>query len=123
MRITANNAKTEKTCTPWDFVVDRFPYRIGRTSLSDSPDVLQKNDLGLRNVDPLRVGRNHCVIEKEGEEIYVRDRGSRGGCVVNGAHIGENQEDCQAKLKMGENVLVIGGPKSQVQFKLILTRE
>ena len=53
----------------------------------------------------------------------MRDRGSRGGCVVNGVPIGENHEAFEAKLNLGENLLVIGGPKSQVQFKLLLTQE
>ena len=71
------------------------------------------------NTPPFRVSRNHCEIDlaRDGT-VVVCDRGSFLGCLVNGEHIGGATLKARAKLRPGENLLVVGDPTSPFQFRL-----
>jgi hypothetical protein len=48
------------------------------------------------------VSREHCAIERDGEDLFVRDLGSSGGTYINGAKI--------QKAKVADGVEVAVGP-------------
>lgn len=74
------------------------------------------NDLSIRDGVPFQISRNHCVIEKMGNRIAVRDRGSTVGTVVNGRAIGVNCDDIVAQLKRGANELFLGAAEGPHYF-------
>ena len=59
--------------------VTRFPFVIGRGSHCDS---VIRHEL---------VSRNHCSLFLKGEDIWVRDLGSRNGTTLNGKPLTEPQ--------------------------------
>jgi hypothetical protein len=75
---------------PSTFMVDHFPYAIGRDASSD-----------LVVPDP-RVSRRHALIEQHDGRFRVRDLGSRNGTQLNGQPVDE------ADLTDGDR-LTIGG--------------
>lgn len=49
------------------------------------------------------VSREHCAIEQEGEELFIRDLGSSGGTYLSGSKIGE-------KIRLEDGMEISVGP-------------
>lgn len=100
---------------PVDIVIRKFPFRIGRMSLCN---VLVENELHIEDDRPYNVSRGHCAIERRGETLLVRDRGSMVGTVVNGTAIGTDFDSFVAELKPGTNSLILGNTEAKFHFTL-----
>lgn len=86
--------------------VDRFPFRIGRTSGQWSP--FFQNEMSIEDQNPLQLSRQHASIDNGGGKCFISDRGSRNGTVVNGVKLGVDAGAMVAELKAGENLVVFG---------------
>lgn len=57
-------------------------------ALGDTAEVIigRDDDCDIR-INSRAVSREHCCIEQQGENIFLRDLGSTGGTIVDGARI------------------------------------
>ncbi|MDY7038365.1 MAG: cyclic nucleotide-binding domain-containing protein [Thermodesulfobacteriota bacterium] len=99
-------------------LITKFPFLIGRESLSQDSDVFYNNDLLIKDEKPYVVSRNHLAIINEGGQILVVDRGSAFGTIVNGNEIGAQINVFRAPLDKKENQIIIGPPTSKFIFLL-----
>jgi CRP/FNR family transcriptional regulator, cyclic AMP receptor protein len=74
--------------------VERVPYSIGR---NDDKDLV---------ITDARVSRDHAVIQAEGTDYVIQDRGSKQGTYVNGAKIERQKLNSNDRIEFG----VKGGP-------------
>lgn len=101
--------------------VDEFPFYIGRRRETAAVDVFQKNQLAIYDEQPYSISRNHCAIEMIDGSVYVRDRGSYAGTIVNGKRINGNGTSVdRVELNAGENSLILGGAKSKIRLKVVI---
>ncbi|GHC00210.1 cyclic nucleotide-binding domain-containing protein [Cerasicoccus arenae] len=97
--------------------ISKFPYRIGRSGTT-GPDILQKNDLSLVNVDPSQVAKSHISIEQEDGAIWVRDRKTRRGTIVNGKRLHLDNGSLVCRLSRKTNEIILGDEKSPAVYEL-----
>ena len=102
--------------------ITRFPFRVGRRS-TRSEDPLEVNDLLLPDSNPFNVSRNHFSIEKSPEGIFIHDRGSYLGTIVNGKVIGGNHNGAWTVLNEGENEVIAGSQHSPFKFQIDVNAE
>jgi CRP-like cAMP-binding protein len=122
VRLVADSEKLRKQDALKNREIDEFPFFIGRRRDSAAIDVFQKNQLAIFDERPFSISRNHCAIEYLDKEIFVRDRGSHTGTIVNGVRInGSGTSIDRVKLEQSENTLILGGPESEVRFKILLS--
>jgi hypothetical protein len=115
--------KTAEVLPDDGLTVTQFPFRIGRASESDERAALDLNELWLLDRKPFTVSRNHLLIDRaEDGGLVVIDRGSHLGAIVNEMHIGGKAAHQSAPLVEGENVVILGGSKSQFQFRVTVER-
>lgn len=140
MRVPKENVPiSTKRQTPKEWIVTIFPqtpmsevyisrngyemtsnsFRVGRKSGSNDP--LEVNDLMLEDHAPYNVSRNHFSIEKNAEKVFVQDRGSFLGTIVNGTSIGGHHQGATIELLEGENQIIAGTPHSPYKFKVIVS--
>ena len=96
--------------------VSKFPFLIGRDSKNTDTDVFYNNDLFLQEREPYRVSRNHLAIQNEKGGVWVIDRGSAFGTIVNGNEIGHRSGAIRAQLDKQENQVIIGPATSKFIF-------
>ena len=120
--LTACNDHARARLPETSVAIQKFPFRIGRKH--DTPGkgatVFASNDLPIADDQPYQISRNHCSIEREGDNFFVRDRGSSLGTVVNEAAIGLAENSLTQDLRGGENQILLGSDDSQFQFKVTL---
>jgi len=88
--------------------VARFPFRIGRKATSPDDATLSFNDLELSDAPPYLLSLNHFTLEADVDGVFVRDRGSQHGTLVNGRRIGASATQDIAPLRPGENEVIAG---------------
>lgn len=110
------DSETKSKCPQPATQITKFPFRIGREEHRSVPTVFSTNDFVLIDEHPYQVSRNHCSIECEGQHLFVRDRGSMVGTIVNGHSIGAGADSLTADLQPGENTLVLGVKSSPFRF-------
>lgn len=99
--------------------ITRFPFLIGRYSAHNpDSDVFTYNDLTIEEEKPYVVSRNHLSINQERGRLWVVDRGSAFGVIVNGREIGGKSGKARAPLDKEENQIVIGPVTSKFIFLL-----
>jgi pSer/pThr/pTyr-binding forkhead associated (FHA) protein len=110
--------------------IRRFPFRVGRESRSFTPQAeypnsrrkeesAPNNDLYL--VDPgtiLNVSREHFLIDRQGDEYSLVDRGSSCGTLVEGQKVGEHKKGGSMRLANGD-VIIVGTSESRYIFKFV----
>lgn len=102
-------------------VIRQFPFQFGRRGEFAGADTPTINQLLMVDRAPYRVSRKHCILDESADGVFVEDRSSRLGTFVNGVRIGGGSLEHRARLRSGENSLVLGDPDSQVRFKLIVS--
>lgn len=100
--------------------ITKFPFRVGRESHSKESDILVNNDLYLKDRIPYNVSRNHFSVSRLSNLIYIFDRGSTLGTIVNGIRIGGPVKKNDLILEQEENLIIVGSPESPFQFKLLV---
>jgi CRP-like cAMP-binding protein len=96
--------------------VSKFPFLIGRDSKNTDTDVFYNNDLFLPEKEPYGVSRNHLAIHNERGGVWVIDRGSAFGTIVNGKEIGHRTGVTRERLDKQENQVIIGPVTSKFIF-------
>jgi len=98
--------------------ITKFPFLIGRESKNPDTDVFYSNDLFIREEKPYVVSRNHLAIHNDGGSVWVVDRGSSFGTIVNGKEIGRHNGVSRARLDQDENQIILGPATSKFIFLL-----
>jgi DNA-binding NtrC family response regulator len=52
----------------------------------------------------------HCTLERRGDTLFLRDRGSRNGTRVNGAKVRDCEVSVGARITLGSTTLLVLGP-------------
>ena len=121
--LTACNDHARARLPESSVTIQKFPFRIGRKQ--DTPakgaTVFASNDLPIADDKPYQISRNHCSIEREGDNFFVRDRGSSLGTMVNDAAIGLAENTLTQDLRGGENQILLGSDDSEFKFKVTLS--
>lgn len=103
--------------------IDHFPFRVGRAAGSNEEIPQDMNDLWLVDHTPFSVSRTHVSIEREGDQVVVKDRGSYLGTIVNDFPIGAKCTSRKATLDDGNNTVILGGRMSRYQFRIHVERD
>ncbi|MFV0387536.1 MAG: cyclic nucleotide-binding domain-containing protein [Pyrinomonadaceae bacterium] len=119
VRLRPSNNQLDLSLPPEGVEIERFPFRIGRRT-SHSRDPLEVNDLLLKDSHPYNVSRNHFAITKASNAVYVEDRGSYLGTIVNGTVIGGNHKGAKIALNNGKNEVIAGNEHSPFVFEIEL---
>lgn len=93
-----------------------LPYRVGGLPMGTEPNPLDWNNLFVQDADNTIIGRNHFALQRGAEGLFVSDRGSPTGTIVNDQPIGTGNDAHYAVLKFGENVVIAGGKDSPYRF-------
>lgn len=103
--------------------VEKYPFRIGRAAADYEQIPLDMNDLWLNDMPPYNISRNHALLECQGGQVIVKDRGSSLGIHVNDIHhLGGNSKEREIALEDGDNVVVLGGRMSPYHFRIEVVR-
>jgi CRP/FNR family cyclic AMP-dependent transcriptional regulator len=98
--------------------ISKFPFLIGRDSKNTDTDVFYNNDLFLPEKEPYVVSRNHLAVHNERGAVWVIDRGSAFGTIVNGKEIGPLSGTTRARLDRPQNQVIVGPATSKFIFLL-----
>ena len=105
-----------KTLPKNPFKIEMFPFLIGRKSR----DVLVHNDLMIKDKPPYRISRHHVELDMHEDEVFVLDRGSHLGTIVQGRQLGGSSTNRgPLKLKRIENTIILGDKYSPYKYKVI----
>jgi len=99
--------------------INKFPFKIGRRS-HHATDILSSNDLYLEDDSPYNVSRNHFLINLVNNNVYVTDRGSTLGTIVNGNRI--SGDTTPMLLNKQKNEVIVGGLQSPFKFEIDVYR-
>ncbi len=116
--MSGQTAEAREALTDRQLLITKFPFLVGRESLNPEADVFYNNDLFIREETPYVVSRNHIAVTKEAGAIWVVDRGSAFGTIVNGKEIGGESGISRAPLDKKENQVIIGPVTSKYIFLL-----
>ena len=110
--------EAKEALTDRQLLITKFPFLVGRESLNPDADVFYNNDLFITEEKPYVVSRNHIAVTNEAGAIWVVDRGSAFGTIVNGKEIGGQSGISRAPLDKKENQVIIGPVTSTFIFLL-----
>lgn len=96
-------------------VID-LPYRVGAAMPGEENNPLDWNNLQLPCSDQNLLARNHFALQRSQTGMFVVDRGSRSGTIVNDEKIGGGSAAIQANLRPGDNTVVAGDSLSPYRF-------
>ena len=121
--LTALNDHARARLPESSVTIQKFPFRIGRKheTPGKGATVFASNDLPIADDKPYQISRNHCSIEREGDNYFVRDRGSSLGTMVNDAAIGLAENTLTQDLHGGENQILLGSDDSEFKFQVTLS--
>jgi CRP-like cAMP-binding protein len=112
-------AEAQKILDDRKLLITKFPFLIGREPPEDPDfDVFYNNDLAIKEEKPYVISRYHLSINNESGHIWVADRGSAFGAIVNGKEIGGQTGLARASLDRIENQVIIGPATSKYIFLL-----
>jgi pSer/pThr/pTyr-binding forkhead associated (FHA) protein len=77
-----------------------------------------QNQFLISDRSPFRVSRKHCIMDTSGDGVFIEDKTSQLGTIINGIPIGGKSLETRAKLIRGANTLVLGGQDSLVRFRV-----
>ena len=84
VRLTGLTEEAEDSLGREELMIGRFPFKIGRKTTAHMNDLFSHNDLLIEDNIPYNVSRNHVSLQVKKDEIYVIDRGSTLGTMING---------------------------------------
>tara|TARA_R110002096_G_scaffold241300_1_gene433272 strand:+ start:336 stop:1115 length:780 start_codon:yes stop_codon:yes gene_type:complete len=100
-----------------------FPFTISNFTSKAAHSVATPNALKIPLPGIRELSDNHFEVVKRDGELYVRDLGSPHGTLVNGEALSRYSMNAIAKLKIGRNEVVAGGPDSPVRFAITLPQK
>ena len=105
---------------PVSKTITKLPFRIGRSYFDTAVSSLARNDLSIEDSQPHHLSRNHCEVDFADGSFVLRDRGSKLGTWVNGAHVSVDSGVISCPLKVGENKIIFGGEDSPHHFTITI---
>ena len=114
--VEGQTVEAKKVLDNRKFLITKFPFLIGRDSRNTDSDVFYNNDLAIKEPKPYSISRNHLAIVNEGGKIWMVDRGSAFGTIVNGNEIGGESNINRGPLENKENQIIIGPVTSRYIF-------
>lgn len=81
------------------------PLRGKSFGLGDSASIGRDEKCAIR-IEGTRVSRVHCLIEKRGDALHIKDNASRNGIFINGRKVTEAALRPDDEIEVGEHVLV-----------------
>ena len=116
--LEGQSVKAKNALNDRKLLITQFPFRIGRhvPSYDSETDVFYNNNLAIEEEKPYVISRNHLSINYQGGRLWVVDRGSAFGVVVNGQEIGGKIARSRLALDLDQNQLIIGPPTSGYIF-------
>jgi CRP/FNR family transcriptional regulator, cyclic AMP receptor protein len=106
-----------KTVPAAGLAIHCSPFRVGRAPAPDEVS-LEPNELLLADAQPYHVSRKHFSIEIRADGVFVQDRGSRLGTLVNGNPIGDPNRTGPEKLSIGKSEIIAGSQLSPFRFRI-----
>lgn len=116
--ITPANDAMKQMMGAEEQVVNSLPFRVGALPAGEESNPLDWNNLFIKDGDPNMMSRNHFSVQRGAEGLYVMDRGSKAGTIVNGESIGGKSGKYRINLKNGDNLIIAGPAHSPYQFSL-----
>ena len=116
--VSGQTEEAREALSDRQLLLTKFPFLIGRESLNPDADVFYNNDLSIKEEKPYVISRNHIAITNEAGSMWVVDRGSAFGTIVNGKEIGGESGVNRAPLDKEENQVIIGPATSGFIFLL-----
>ena len=95
-----------------------LPFRVGALAEGAQDNPLDWNNLLIKGADHAIMSANHFAIQRGQNGVFVVDRGSRTGTIVNDVAIGGSQPQFQADLEPGENIVIAGDSLSPYRFSI-----
>jgi CRP/FNR family transcriptional regulator, cyclic AMP receptor protein len=102
--------------------VAKLPFLVGRITVEGEAKPLRLPDLLIEDEAPFRLSRQHFMITRSGDRLFVSDLGSTLGTIVNGQGIGHLFTKDVAPLHRGENHVVAGGWDSPFEFLVSISQ-
>ena len=96
--------------------VAKLPFLVGRVPVEGEAEPSRHPDLLIADEEPFRLSREHFMIARSGDRLFVSDLGSMLGTIVNGQAIGHHFARDVASLRRGENRVLAGGWGSPFEF-------
>lgn len=96
--------------------VGSLPFVVGRIPLADEAEPARRPDLLIADALPFRLSRQHFMIARSGDGLFISDLQSTLGTIVNGQAIGHHFMRDTAPLHRGENHVIAGGRGSPFEF-------
>ena len=96
--------------------IQNFPFHIGNTRTPGEIAQLSELSLMLPLPSAPDLDAKHFEIIKRGNDVVVRDMGTKNGTVINGETVRKFSNKVEATLEPGENIISTGGMKSKVTF-------
>ena len=97
-----------------------FPFSVGNIAKADGHSVVTPNSLRVPLKGVPELTDAHFEIVRRDGALWARDLGSSQGTLVNGEKLSKYAMNATAKLRMGRNQIVAGGPDSPVRFLLTI---
>lgn len=120
VKIKGHTKVTRSILNDQEQIINKFPFKIGRECLQYQSDIFVDNDLYLPDKIPYNVSRNHLSINNIGDRLYILDRGSSIGTIVNEKHIGGHCPILKADLNNDENIVTLGKENSPFIFVITI---
>ena len=79
-----------------------------------------ENDIVLRDSS---VSRHHACIMREGENLFVTDKGSRNGTIVNGLKVESVRLEDGDVIRIGDNLVIVVSVTSNIVTGSTVTGE
>ncbi|MFS2008679.1 cyclic nucleotide-binding domain-containing protein [Azospirillum sp. CT11-132] len=98
--------------------VERLPFVVGRAPTSGEAPPPRQPNLCIDDCKPFRLSRNHFMISRDENHLFINDLGSTLGTIVNGQAIGQHFMRDSALLRFGDNHLIAGGWGSPFDFTI-----
>jgi len=112
------NGQSKSALMGRDLTIRFFPFLVGRIS-RQRDTASQKPDLVIQESEPYRISQLHLSMERRGNRIFLVDRNSRYGSIVNNILLGEKIGGvAEISLNPGDNEIVPGGRNSPYIFKM-----
>lgn len=116
--MSGQTSEARKALDDRRLLITKFPFLIGRAYESADADVFYNNDFFIFEHKPFVISRNHLAVSNEGGMMWIVDRGSAFGTIVNGREIGGETGVTRVPLDKEENQVIIGPATSTYIFLL-----
>ncbi|GBD44222.1 putative ABC transporter ATP-binding protein [bacterium HR40] len=118
IRLFPGTPELARWIPPEGLLLRRLPFTVGRRPAPDERAPEEGVDLALPDGRPYRLSRRHFAIVLEADGVYLVDRDSRLGTIVDELPLGEIFARTRTRLGPGEHEVVAGGLRSPWRFRI-----